>query len=211
MAKRSWRFIKADKGEGVVRVGYARVSTQDQDCAIQVAALEAAGCRPIRSENKTGTKLAGRSELEIALSIVGVGDRLVVTRLDRLGRSLADLLEVVKRVEAQGASLQVLEQPVDTSTAAGRAFLQMLGVFAEFETGIRRERQLEGVAKAKAEGKYEGGKRRVDPAAVRKLRAEGLGATEIAKKLGCDPRTVYRLTPGMWLEPTATRISASPS
>jgi DNA invertase Pin-like site-specific DNA recombinase len=92
----------------------------------------------------------------------------------------------------RGIVLRATEQPIDTSTAAGKCFLDMLGVFAEFETNLRKERQLEGIAKAKAEGKYKGRRPSVDIEAVRKLRAEGLGATEIAERLGIGRASVYR-------------------
>lgn len=99
----------------------------------------------------------------------------------------------MREVEAKGVALKATEQPVDTSTAAGRTFLQMLGVFAEFETAIRRERQMEGIAKAKQAGVYTGRKPSIDPDAVRRLKAQGLGATAIAKQLGVARASVYRL------------------
>jgi DNA invertase Pin-like site-specific DNA recombinase len=99
----------------------------------------------------------------------------------------------VKRLEAKGVSLQVIEQPIDTSTAAGRCFLQMLGVFAEFETAIRRERQMEGVAKAKAEGVYKGRKPSIDAEKVKALASQGMGATAIARELKVARASVYRL------------------
>jgi len=97
-------------------------------------------------------------------------------------------------LETTGVSLRATEQPVDTTTSAGRCFLQMLGVFAEFETAIRRERQMEGIARAKAKGVYRGRKPSIDPARVRALEAEGLGAAEIARRLGIGRASVYRLT-----------------
>jgi DNA invertase Pin-like site-specific DNA recombinase len=99
----------------------------------------------------------------------------------------------VRRVKARGASLKATEQPIDTGTAAGKCFLDILGVFAEFETNLRRERQLEGTAKAKAAGVYRGRKPSIEPAQVRELRAQGLGATEMAKALGIGRASVYRL------------------
>jgi DNA invertase Pin-like site-specific DNA recombinase len=95
-------------------------------------------------------------------------------------------------VKGKGASLKATEQPIDTSTAAGKCFFDMLGVFAEFETNLRKERQLEGIAKAKAEGVYKGRPASIDPAEVRKLKAEGFGPTEIAEKLGIGRTSVYR-------------------
>jgi DNA invertase Pin-like site-specific DNA recombinase len=174
--------------------GYARVSTTDQDLTVQREALERAGCAIIRTEKASGTRLEGRSELRTLLDFIRAGDVLVVTRIDRLARSIADLAAIVKEIEAKGASLQAIEQPINTANAAGRAFLQMLGVFAEFETNIRKERQLEGIQKAKAEGVYRGRKASIDPAEVRRLQdAEGLGPTEIAKRLGIGRASVYRV------------------
>ncbi len=125
------------------------------------------------------------------------GDTLVVTRLDRLARSLEDLSHVARQLHAKGVTLMATEQPVDTSNAAGKAFFQMLGVFAEFETNLRRERQMEGIAKAKAEGVYKGRKPTIDPAEVRRLHGEeGMGATDIARKLGIARTSVYRVLEG---------------
>src|SRR6266480_1634712 len=107
----------------------------------------------------------------------------MVTRIDRPARSIGDLQDIVRAVKARGASLRATEQPIDTNTAAGKCFLDMLGVFAEFETNLRRERQLEGIAKAKAEGKYKGRPATIDVAQVCEMRAQGRGASEIAKAL----------------------------
>ena len=126
--------------------GYARVSTLDQDLSIQRAALKAAGCEVIRAEKASGSRRDGRTELQVLLDFLRAGDTLVVTRIDRLARSLKDLQDIVHELKARGVALKATEQPVDTGTAAGKAFLDMLGVFAEFETNLRRERQLEGSA-----------------------------------------------------------------
>jgi DNA invertase Pin-like site-specific DNA recombinase len=173
-------------------IGYARVSAEDQDCTIQEQALTAAGCSIIRSEKHTGTTTAGREELDTVLSFLRPGDTLMVTRIDRLARSVADLESIVAQLREKGAFLRATDQPIDTSTPAGIAFLQMLGVFAQFETAIRRERQMEGIAKAKAAGIYKGRKPSIDVAAVRSLRAEGLGGSEIARRLGIGRASVYR-------------------
>src|SRR5829696_10205167 len=138
--------------------GYARVSTTDHDVTIQDAALRAAGCEVIRSEKRSGSSTAGRTELQTLIDFARKSDTIVVTRIDRLARSIADLASIVRTLESKGVALRATDQPIDTSTAAGRCFLQMLGVFAEFETAIRRERQMEGIAKAKAEGVYKGRK-----------------------------------------------------
>ena len=111
------------------------------------------------------------------LDFLQPGDTLVVTRIDRLARSMKDLQDIVHELKAEGCGLQATEQPVDTGTAAGKAFLDMLGVFAEFETNLRRERQLEGIKAAKAKGVYKGRKPSIDVAEVRRLRdEEKLGA-----------------------------------
>ena len=174
--------------------GYARVSTTDQDLGIQEAALRAAGCDVIRAETATGTSRTGRTELATLLDFLRKGDTLVVTRIDRLARSISDLQDIVRTLRAKGVALRATEQPIDTGTAAGKAFLDMLGVFAEFETNLRRERQMEGITAVKARGVYKGRPATIDPARVRALQAEGLGATAIAAQLGVGRASVYRLT-----------------
>jgi DNA invertase Pin-like site-specific DNA recombinase len=131
--------------------------------------------------------------LQTMLDFVQRGDTLVVTRIDRLARSLKDLQDIVHELKNRGVALRATEQPVDTGTAAGKAFLDMLGVFAEFETNLRRERQLEGIAQAKARGVYRGRKPSIDMAEIRRLRdQDGLGATAIARRLGIGRASVYR-------------------
>jgi DNA invertase Pin-like site-specific DNA recombinase len=173
-------------------IGYARVSTEDQNLDIQEAALKAAGCDVVRSEKRSGTSTAGRAELQTVLDFLRKGDVLVVTRVDRLARSIGDLQDIVRSIKAKGASLKATEQPIDTGTAAGKAFLDMLGVFAEFETNLRKERQLEGIAKAKLAGVYKGRPVSIDVSQVRKLKADGMGASHIAKTLGIGRASVYR-------------------
>jgi DNA invertase Pin-like site-specific DNA recombinase len=174
--------------------GYARVSTLDQDLSIQRSALKAAGCSVIRAEKASGSRRDGRSELQVLLDFVQPGDTLVVTRIDRLARSMKDLQDIVHELKEKRVSLKATEQPVDTGTAAGKAFLDMLGVFAEFETNLRRERQLEGIRAAKAKGVYKGRKPSIDVGEVRRLRhEEKLGASAIAKRLGIGRASVYRV------------------
>jgi DNA invertase Pin-like site-specific DNA recombinase len=177
-------------------IGYARVSTIDQNLEIQETGLRAAGCEVIRSEKRSGTTTAGRAELQTVLEFLRKGDVLMVTRIDRLARSIGDLQDIVRTVRAKGAALKASEQPIDTSTAAGKAFLDMLGVFAEFETNLRKERQLEGIADAKARGVYKGRKASIDPSKVREMAAQGLGATAIAKALRIGRASVYRALEG---------------
>jgi DNA invertase Pin-like site-specific DNA recombinase len=173
-------------------IGYARVSTTDQSLDIQEAALKAAGCEVIRSEKRSGTTTTGRAELQTVLDFLRPADVLMVTRIDRLARSIGDLQDIVRAVKAKGATLKATEQPIDTGTAAGKCFLDMLGVFAEFETNLRKERQLEGIAKAKAAGVYKGRPASIDPAQVQRLKAEGMGPSQIAKHLGIGRASVYR-------------------
>jgi DNA invertase Pin-like site-specific DNA recombinase len=173
--------------------GYARVSTIDQDLTVQRQALRAAGCSVVRAEKASGSRRDGRTELQVLLDFVQPGDTLVVTRIDRLARSLKDLQDIVYELKSRGVALRAIEQPVDTSTAAGKAFLDMLGVFAEFETNLRRERQLEGIAQAKVRGVYRGRKPSIDIAEVKRLRQQdGLGPTAIARRLGIGRASVYR-------------------
>jgi DNA invertase Pin-like site-specific DNA recombinase len=173
--------------------GYARVSTTDQDLRIQEDALRAAGCTVIRAEKASGTSRDGRSELATLLDFIRPGDTLVVTRIDRLARSLRDLQNIVYEIRSKGAHLKATEQPIDTASAAGKAFLNMLGVFAEFETNLRRERQMEGIAAAKERGVYKGRPKAINVGEIRRLMAEGVGPTEIAKRLGIGRASVYRL------------------
>lgn len=174
------------------KIGYARVSTADQDTSVQVQALRYAGCETIRTEKASGTTTNGRPELASILEFIRSGDALVVTRIDRLARSIGDLQTIVRTLRDKGAALVCTEQPVDTGTASGKAFLDMLGVFAEFETNLRRERQMEGIEKAKARGVYKGRKPSVDRSEVQRLRDQGMGATEIAKRLEIGRASVYR-------------------
>jgi DNA invertase Pin-like site-specific DNA recombinase len=176
--------------------GYARVSTVDQDLTIQEKALADAGCDIIRSEKVSGTSLSGRTELKLLLTFLRPGDTLVVTRVDRLARSIADLQDLVRNLKAKGVTLKTIQQPIDTSNATGKCFFDMLSVFSEFETNLRRERQMEGIAKAKAAGVYLGRPKSIDPDKVRALRAQGMGATAIAKHLGIDRTSVYRVLKG---------------
>ena len=173
--------------------GYARVSTADQDCTLQEHTLRAAGCAIIRTETVSATRREGRTELALLLEFLRPGDTLVVTRVDRLARSIKDLQDIVYLLKDRGVILRATEQPINTQSAAGKAFLDMLGVFAEFETNLRRERQLEGIAAAKARGVYRGRKPSIDPTEIRRLhREEHIGASAIARRLGIGRASVYR-------------------
>ncbi len=180
----------------MARYGYARVSTNDQDTAIQEEALKSAGCDVVRTEKASGTTTKNRRELATLLEFLREQDVLVVTRIDRLARSIGDLQQIVATLREKGAQLQATEQPIDTTTAAGKAFLDMLGVFAEFETNLRRERQMEGIVKAKARGAYKGRPKTIEEDEVRRLKADGMGASEIARSLGIGRASVYRALTG---------------
>ena len=173
--------------------GYARVSSASQDLSLQLERLKEAGCTVIRSEKVTGTSRDNRTELDTLLQFLRPGDTLMVTRVDRLARSVGDLQDIVKTLKATGVDLKATDQPIDTSTAAGNAFLDMLSVFAEFETNLRKERQAEGIAAAKAKGVYKGRKPSIKIDAIQALREQGKGATEIAKALGIGRASVYRV------------------
>ncbi len=177
----------------MAKIGYARVSTRDQDHSIQISALRAAGCAVVRQDFGSGTTTTGRTELATVLDFIGHGDVLVVTRIDRLARSIGDLQVIMNTLKAKGASLACTEQPVDTGTAAGKCFVDMLGVFAEFETNLRKERQREGIEQAKARGVYKGRKPSINAEEILLLRDSGHGATDIANKLGISRATVYRI------------------
>lgn len=175
-----------------MRYGYARTSTTEQNPEAQVEALQAAGCDIIRTEQKSGTKLEGRTELQTLMEFMREGDVLVVTRVDRLSRSIADLQTIVQMLRAKGVALQCTEQPVDTTTASGKCFLDMLSVFSEFESNLRRERQADGIANAKAKGVYKGRPRQIDREEIRAMRAAGLSAIEISNRLQIARAHVYR-------------------
>jgi DNA invertase Pin-like site-specific DNA recombinase len=173
--------------------GYARVSTTDQDRTVQLDALHRAGAEVIHQEKRSGSSTKGRAALGAVLGRLARGDVLLVTRIDRLARSIADLQDIVRMLKAKGVALRATEQPIDMTTAAGKCFLDMLGVFAEFETNLRRERQAEGIARAKAAGRYKGRAPVIDQVAVRQLRDGGMAPAAIARELGVARASVYRI------------------
>lgn len=178
-------------------VGYARTSTLDQTASIEAQDrdLSAAGCQKVFREQVSSVDVANRIQLSAALDYIREGDVLVVTKLDRLARSVSHLLEVLKVIESKGASLRIMDMGIDTSTPTGRLMLTVLGGIAEFERAIMLERQREGIAKAKAEGKYNGRKptAKAKAAEVLALKARGMGATAIAAELGMGRASVYRI------------------
>jgi len=174
------------------RIGYARISTADQTLDAQIDALRTAGCTMIRTETRSGATLEGRPELKIILDFIHPGETLVVTRIDRLARSMSDLQIIVAMLKEKGAHLAATEQPVDTSTAAGKAFFDMLGVFAEFETNLRRERQAAGITSAKGRGVYKGRPPKIDTEAIKERLSSGLSPTRIAREMSISRGTVYK-------------------
>lgn len=178
-------------------VGYARVSSAGQSLDIQLEALKVAGCEKVFSEKKSGTSAGAREALQEALDFVREGDTLVTMRLDRLARSSNDLHNIIARLTAKGVKFRCLQQSgVDTESGMGKLILAVLGAVAEFETDIRKERQREGIEKAKAAGAYKGRKPSVDDAKVRELSAAGMKPSAIAKELKVGRTSVWRaLTP----------------
>lgn len=176
-------------------IGYARVSTLDQDTTIQLEQLKSVCDGEIFHEKVSGTSKSGRTALSECLKHLRKGDTLVITRIDRLARSARDLHNIVHDLSERDISLKILDQNIDTSTSAGKAFLGMLATFAEFETNIRKERQLDGIARAKEAGKYTGRK----PTALAKkpqmleLLKSGMSKPKIAKEVGVSVASVYNI------------------
>ena len=174
-------------------VGYARVSSVGQSLDIQLGELEKAGCEKVFAEKRSGTSADARAALQDALEFVRDGDTLVVTRLDRLARSSNDLHNIIAKLTAKGVKFHCVQQSgVDTDSGMGKLVLAILGAVAEFETDIRKERQREGIDKAKADGRYKGRKPSVDVAKVRELHSAGVGPSAIAKELRMGRTSVYR-------------------
>jgi len=177
----------------MTKIGYARVSTTDQDYEGQIERLKAEGCTVIRKEKVSGATREGRDELAAILEFLRPGDELMVTRLDRLGRSTRDVLNIVHECDQRGACLTVLEPHVSTKGDTGRIVLTVLGMVAEMERGFIKARQRDGIAKAKAEGVYKGGKARIDTSKVLSLRQAGKGPSEIAREMGISRMQVHRI------------------
>ena len=174
--------------------GYARVSTTDQSLDVQTEALTRAGCEKIWGEKKSGASRDSRTELDALLAALQPGDELWITKIDRLARSIRDLANLVADLKARGVALKALDQNIDTSTPAGRAFCSMLGIFAEFEREMIRERQASGIAKAKADGRATGRPATIDAEQIRALKASGMSAAEIVTATGVSRASVYRVS-----------------
>jgi DNA invertase Pin-like site-specific DNA recombinase len=177
-----------------MKIGYARVSSGGQSLELQLEALTAAGCEKIFSEKESGRSTVKRDQLEAALDYLRDGDELIVTRLDRLARSVPDLYAILQRLNAKSASFLCLQQPgANLDSPTGKLLLGVLGLVAEFENDLRRDRQLEGIARAREEGKYKGRRSALDPDRVRAAVAEHGSYGKAAKALGCSKASVGRL------------------
>lgn len=182
-------------------IGYARTSTTEQEAGLdaQLRDLAAAGCERLFSERVSS--VAPRAQLEAAISFVRDGDTLVVTKLDRLARSVTKAWEIVEKLEEKGTGLRILSlggDTVDTRSATGKLILTIFAGFAQFEREMMLERQREGIAKAKTEGRYKGRKptARAKAEEARRLYAEGKTVTDVAKALGIGRASVYRALEG---------------
>lgn len=176
------------------RIGYGRISTSDQNASSQQDALISAKVDKVFVDTFTGTK-ASRPELDKLREQLRSGDTLVITRLDRLGRSAKDLLTIVGELETLGVQLEVLEQSIDTSTPEGKLFFTMVAAFAEFERELMRSRTMDGLAAARARGRFGGRKPKLSEKQIekaKKLYSDGTNVQDIARILGVSRPTVYR-------------------
>ncbi|WP_028740441.1 recombinase family protein [Rhizobium leguminosarum] len=180
----------------MTKIGYARVSTIDQDFEIQQQRLRAEGCVIVRAEKVSGASREGRTELATIIEFLREGDELIVTRLDRLGRDTRDVLNIVHECEQRGAFVTILDPHVSTRGEMGHIILTVLGMVAQMERRFIKERQREGIERAKSTGRYIGSKARIDYQKIRQLSAQGVGVTAIAKEVGCSRMQVYRVLSG---------------
>jgi DNA invertase Pin-like site-specific DNA recombinase len=174
-------------------IGYARVSSESQSAETQIDKLKAAGCHTVRAEKVSGRSREGRGELDTILDFLRAGDTLVVVKLDRLGRSTRDVLNLVHELEQRGAALRVLEPAISTEGPVGMMVLTVLGMVAEMELQFIRDRQRTGIDAAKARGVYKGRPVTLDRDKVREKLAAGQGATAIAKAMSCSRGAIYKI------------------
>ncbi|MGB4107402.1 MAG: recombinase family protein [Alphaproteobacteria bacterium] len=181
-----------------MKIGYARTSTLEQEAGLeaQIRDLRTMGCEKIFSEQTSS--VGERKELEAALDFVREGDTLVVAKLDRLARSVIHLGQIVEALDKKKANLQILDLGINTAQATGKLVLNVMGAIAQFERETMLERQREGIAKAKADGKYRGRAptARGKAAEIRKLTGEGIAPAEIARRLEIGRSSVYRILTG---------------
>ena len=184
----------------MANIGYARVSSTGQSLTIQIEKLTAYGCTEpdgqIFQEKKSGSKAQNRAELKACLNHLRSGDSLVITKLDRLARSTLDLTTIADDLEKRGIDLVVLDQKIDTSTPTGKLLFNMLGSIAEFENAIRKERQTDGIAKAKEIGVKFGAKTKLTPEQLTEMkqkRSDGVLVKDLMNEYGLSKASVYRL------------------
>ena len=176
--------------------GYARVSTVGQSLDVQLEKLQVAGCTKVFAEKKSGRQYELRPQLQACLSYVREGDVLVISRLDRMARSVLDLAKIADALARKGVALRVLDQAIDTSTSEGRLMFSLLGAFAQFEADIRSERQADGIKMAKAKGVRFGRRQALNEsqrATIRRLRSEeGFSVGQLSERFQVGRATVYR-------------------
>lgn len=181
-------------------VGYARVSTVGQSLDVQEEKLDKAGCTQVFMEKRSGRQMETRIELQKVLAYVRAGDQLVITKLDRMARSVLDLAKIMELLNKKKVALRVLDQSLNTSTSEGKLMFSLLGAFAEFENDIRRERQFDGIAKAKQKGITFGRKAALtddQKATIRRLREhEAFTVPQLASKYHVGVATIYRALAG---------------
>ena len=174
-----------------MKVGLARVSSVGQNLDSQLIALKEYGCEKIFQEKKSGTKAEDRKVLREWIDFMRESDEAVVTRIDRCSRSVLDLQLIIKELESKDVTFAATEQSINTKTPEGKCFLNMLSVFSEFETNLRKERQMDGIRANK--DKFKGRGQTIDVDRIKTLKDEGWGATAIARKMDIDRTSVYRL------------------
>ena len=185
-----WNFILP-----IMFIGYARVSTQLQDNATQIDALKKSGCETIFEEKMSGGRWE-RPKLQDLLKHIRRGDTVVVWKLDRLSRSLKDLLFIMEQIENKGAGFKSLTESIDTTTSAGKMMMQIVGVFAEFERGMLKERTIKGLQYAREQGRVGGRKPKLKPVQTEeiiKLSKKGKSASELAELFNVHKATIYRV------------------
>ncbi|MGV2016794.1 recombinase family protein [Agrobacterium sp. 22-223-1] len=177
----------------MARIGYARVSTLDQDLQVQLDRLRSEGCEIVRSEKVSGGTRDGRTELATVIEFLREGDELLVTRLDRLGRDTRDVLNIVHDCQQRGAFVTILDPHVTTRGEIGHIILTVLGMVAQMEKRLIKERQREGIERAKLSNTYKGGKRRIAREEVLQKLAAGMKVSEVARAMNCSRMQIYRI------------------
>lgn len=178
----------------MAKVGYARVSARDQSLDVQLDKLQ--HCDKIFSEKKSGTSIKNREAFKLCLNYLREGDQLIVTRLDRLARSVNDLSRLTERFQKEGIDLIVLDQYIDTSTSTGKLLFHMLGAIAEFENDLRKERQAEGIAKAQRKGIRFGVKAKLTSEQLNQLKQDkeaGETVKQLCGKYNLSKSSIFRL------------------